>query len=258
MAPDLGRPAASRQRGAPPRRTAAVLVIGNELLSGKVADRNTPKLARLLREKGVQLRRVVVIPDEPDRIAAHTVRLSERYDLVFTSGGIGGTHDDLTMEGIARGFGTRVIHHPHFLAALRARGVEDSHRGLARVPEGCELRGGRPDGPWPVVVMRNVWILPGLPPAFEHKLQVIAECLPAGAPFHADSELVPGPEERLIPLLDRLAAVHPEVQIGSYPGPAGTRITLDGDDGDAVARAAAALRKALGPGSRSPGSAQTQ
>ena len=228
----------------PARPTAAFLVIGNEILSGKVADTNTGRLARLLRKKGIELRRVVTIPDEPDAIAAETAQLSAAHDLVFTSGGVGATHDDVTMEGVARAFGTGVIHHSRFLESLRQRGLETSHRDLARVPKGAELREGR-SGAWPVVVMRNVWILPGLPPVFERKLEILAECLPEGPRYFADEELVPRPEEELIPLLDRVVAAHPGVQIGSYPVPAGTRITLDGDDGKAVANAAAVLRKGL-------------
>lgn len=228
----------------PPRPAAAFLVIGNEILSGKVADTNTGLLARLLRKQGIALQRVVTIPDEPEVIAAETAQLSEAHDFLFTSGGVGATHDDLTMEGVARAFGTTVIHHPRFLESLRERGLEASHRDLARVPEGAELRQGQ-SGAWPVVVMRNVWILPGLPPVFERKLEILAECLPEGPRYFADEELVPRPEEELIPLLDRVVAAHPQVHIGSYPVAAGTRITLDGDDGQAVANAAAALRNGL-------------
>ena len=226
------------------RKTAAFLVIGNEILSGKVGDTNTRLLASLLRGKGIALRRVVTIPDEPDTIAAEVARLSGSHDLVFTSGGVGATHDDVTMEGVARAFSTSVTHHPRFLAALRERGLEASHRDLARVPEGCELREGQGSA-WPVPVMRNVWILPGLPPVFEKKLAILAGCLPEGPRYFADEELVPRPEEELIPLLDRLVAAYATVEIGSYPGSAGTRITLDGDDEEAVANAARALRQAL-------------
>lgn len=235
---------AGNAQTAPGRRTAAFLVIGNEILSGKVADTNTRLLARLLRGKGVDLRRIVTIPDEPAVIAAETAALSAAHDFLFTSGGVGATHDDVTMEGVARAFGTSVIHHPRFLASLRERGLETTHRDLARVPEGCELREGN-SGHWPVVVIQNVWILPGLPPVFERKLEILAECLPAGPAYYADEELVPRPEEDLIPVLDRLAAKYPDVQIGSYPGPEGTRITFDGDDQAAVARAAGDLRAAL-------------
>ena len=230
--------------GASSRRTAAFLVIGNEILSGNITDGNTRRLAVLLRAKGVRLRRVVTVEDEPEVIAAETRALAGRHDLVFTSGGVGGTHDDVTMEGVARAFRSRVTHHPRLLASLAERGFAESHRGLARVPEGAELRGGGGRA-WPVVVMENVWILPGLPPAFERKLRVVDACLPAGAPFHTDEELVPREEEELIPVLDRLVAAHPRVRIGSYPGPEGTRITLDGDDREEVANAAAALRNAL-------------
>lgn len=241
---DRGSEGRDVRTATPPRRTAALVVIGNEILSGKIADTNTRLLARLLRDKGVSLRRVVTIPDEPKTIAAEVAALSGAHDFVFTSGGVGATHDDVTMEGVAQAFGTPVVHHPRFLATLRERGLEATHRDLARVPEGCELREGA-SGAWPVPVMRNVWILPGLPPVFERKLEILAECIPDGPAYFAEEELVPRPEEELIPLLDRLVAAHPGVQIGSYPVPAGTRITFDGDNSDAVKDAAAALREAL-------------
>lgn len=231
-------------RPARPHRTAALLVIGNEILSGKIADTNTRRLARLLREKGVALQRVLTIPDDPAVIAAEAAALAGSHDLVFTSGGVGATHDDVTMEGVARAFGARVVHHPRFLTILRKRGLEETHRDLARVPEGAELRDGS-GGAWPVVVLRNLWILPGLPSAFERKLRVVSETLPGGDPYHADAEHIRRPEEELIPLLNRLVEDHPQVQIGSYPGPDGTRITFDGDDREAVASAAAALRDEL-------------
>ena len=241
---DRGSEGRDVRNATPPRRTAALLVIGNEILSGKIADTNTRLLARLLRNKGVSLRRVVTIPDEPDTIAAEVAALSGAHDFVFTSGGVGATHDDVTMEGVARAFGTPVVHHPRFLATLRERGLEATHRDLARVPEGCELREGA-SGAWPVPVMRNVWILPGLPPVFERKLEILAECIPDGPAYFAQEELVPRPEEELIPLLDRLVAAWPTVQIGSYPGSRATRITFDGDDEKAVADAARELRGAL-------------
>ena len=226
------------------RQTAALLVIGNEILSGKIADTNTQALARLLRKKGAALRRVVTIGDDPAAIAAEIASLRADHDLVFTSGGVGGTHDDVTMEGVARAFGVGVVLHPEFLKALRRRGLGEHHRSLARAPEGAVLR--RADGAgFPVVVMEEVWILPGLPPAFRQKLEVLDACLPDGAAYACDEERVPGPEEHLIPLLNRVVAQHPEVQIGSYPGDTETRITFDADDEDSVRRAAAAFRESL-------------
>src|SRR5512138_1709286 len=100
-------------------RTAGIILIGNELLSGKVADANAVYLCRELRALGVDVRRIVVIPDEVDRIAAEVAEFSQSFDVVFTSGGVGPTHDDVTIEGIARAFGVPVVRHPTLVALLQ-------------------------------------------------------------------------------------------------------------------------------------------
>ncbi len=100
-------------------RTAAALIIGNEILSGKVQDTNTGSLARELRALGVELKRVVVVPDEVPLIASELNALRLTHDMVFTSGGVGPTHDDVTVEGVARALGRRVVRHPEVEALLR-------------------------------------------------------------------------------------------------------------------------------------------
>src|SRR5512137_2091029 len=95
-----------------PIRTAGIIIIGNEILSGKVRDTNAYFLVTELRGLGVDVQRILVIPDEVETIGAESALFSKSYDFVFTSGGVGPTHDDVTMEGIARGFGVRVIKHP--------------------------------------------------------------------------------------------------------------------------------------------------
>jgi len=232
--------------------TAALLVIGNEILAGKIADTNTFRLASLLRRKGVALHRAVTVLDDPEEIAAEVRILSASHDHLFTSGGVGGTHDDVTMEGVAAAFGAEVHHAPGILAALEARGFGESHRGLARAPRGARLV-GEPDA-WPVVVMRNVWILPGLPSAFERKLRIVEERLAAGPQYFGETLELPTPEEQLIPALDAVVAAHPEIEIGSYPHAAGTRVTFDGDREDAVVAAARDFRRRMttGNGNRCP------
>src|SRR5215470_9329724 len=100
-------------------RTAGIVVVGNEILSGKVTDTNSPFLARELRRLGVTLLRILTIPDEVDVIAAAVREFHRAYDVVFTSGGVGPTHDDVTMEGVARGLNRRVIRHPDIEGRLR-------------------------------------------------------------------------------------------------------------------------------------------
>ena len=143
-----------------------MVVIGNEILSGKIADSNSPFLARELRKLGVTLGRITVIPDEVDVIAAVVAESSRDFDVVFTSGGVGPTHDDLTMEGVAKAFGLGVVEHDALRALIQTY-VDDPHPNqyllkMAHVPEGAELvETGRTV--FPAVLVRNVYILPGIP-----------------------------------------------------------------------------------------------
>ena len=126
----------------PPPASAAALVIGNELLSGKVEEANVVVLARTLRGLGVELRRVVVILDDIDEIAREVKALSKSHDWVFTSGGVGPTHDDVTVEGVAKAFGVAAVEHPFLAKQLRDHYKErctDGHLRMALVPEGATL-----------------------------------------------------------------------------------------------------------------------
>ena len=121
--------------------TAGIIIIGNEILSGKVTDTNAPFLTRELRALGVDLKRILTIPDELDEIAEAVREFGPRYDVVFTSGGVGPTHDDVTMEGIARGLGRPLIRHPMIESRLRdfyKEHVNDARLKMSEVPEGAE------------------------------------------------------------------------------------------------------------------------
>jgi molybdenum cofactor synthesis domain-containing protein len=149
-------------------KSAGIVLIGNEILSGKVTDANAAYLCRELRQLGVDVRRITVIPDEVELIATTVAEFSRSFDLVFTSGGVGPTHDDVTMEGIARAFQTRVIRHPALIRLL-----ESFHRGdlnearlrMAEVPEGAELFSAETLR-FPAVVVKNAYVLPGVPEIF--------------------------------------------------------------------------------------------
>ncbi len=151
--------------------TAALLVIGNEILSGKVRDTNSTFLAVELRKLGVDLERIVTIPDVIDTIARETRILSEAYDYVFTSGGIGPTHDDLTMDGIALAFERKVVLNQSMIDRMQRysdKPVNDAMRKMAMIPDGSEVLDV--GGLWfPVVVVENVHIFPGIPELFEKK-----------------------------------------------------------------------------------------
>jgi molybdenum cofactor synthesis domain-containing protein len=221
-------------------RTAAALIIGNELLSGKIADQNLLVLARELRSLGVLLRRVVMILDEVEVIAGEVRALSATHDVVFTSGGVGPTHDDLTMEGVARAFGVPLTNAGDIEALIRryyGERVTEGHLLMARVPSGARLV-STPAVPWPTVVMRNVWILPGVPEVFQMKLPHVRAELAGDPPFASLAVYTRLDEGDLKPLLDRVVRAHTGVEIGSYPKWHGadyrTKLTFDGLDGAQV------------------------
>ena len=165
-------------------RDAAALVIGNELLSGKTRDRNVAVLARTLRASGIALRRVVIVPDQVSVIADEIRTLSSAFDLLFTSGGVGPTHDDVTIEAVAKAFCTHVVTDEQIAEAIRRHfgdSVKPGHLLMARVPYGCRLV-AHDEGGWPTILMHNVWVLPGVPEVFSARLSAIKRYLQGGSP----------------------------------------------------------------------------
>jgi molybdenum cofactor synthesis domain-containing protein len=235
-------------------RTAAMLVIGNEILSGKVQDANTQALALTLRGLGIELRRVVTVPDEVALIAAELNALRAQYDYVFTSGGVGPTHDDVTIAAAARALGRQVVRNPALESLLRgyygAR-LTDGHLQMADVVEGTELHAG--DGPtWPAMVLGNVFILPGVPDIFRRKLTALRPRLAGDeAPFVLRSVYTSADEGEIKPHLDATVGAFPDIAVGSYPrlnDPAySVRVTFDGRDVARVEAAAADFIARLPP-----------
>jgi molybdenum cofactor synthesis domain-containing protein len=237
-----------------PAKTAAALLIGNELLSGKVVEANLVELARTLRSLGVKLCRVVMVPDEMDAIAREVRALSAEYDVVFTSGGVGPTHDDITIEAVALAFGVHALVHPEFEALLRnvygAR-MTEGHLRMALVPEGAELV-SHEEAKWPTVLMKNVWVLPGVPEAFRMKLVVVRSRVRGAQRFYTREVLTKIDEPDLKPLLDRVVGHHPEVDVGSYPkwfdARYKTKITFDATADDKLEAAVAEFLSLLPEG----------
>lgn len=221
-------------------RTAAALIIGNEILSGKVHEQNLVVLARALRVLGICLRRVVMIADEISTIAGEVTRLAATHDVLFTSGGVGPTHDDLTIQAVAVAFGTEVEVAPGIEAMIRGHfgeAVTPGHLLMARVPKGCELIASETIK-WPTVKMNNVWVLPGVPEVFKMKLAVVTQHLTAGRPFVSRAVYTNLDEAFLVPLLDQVVERNPAVEVGSYPKwrdpEYRTKLTFDGLDQAAV------------------------
>jgi molybdenum cofactor synthesis domain-containing protein len=235
-------------------RTAAALLIGNELLSGKTQEQNLMELARSLRALGIRLERVSIIGDDRAEIAAEVRALSARFDVVFTSGGVGPTHDDVTLEAVADAFGVAAKLDPAMSAILaQAYGERfvDSQQRMASIPDGAELKHSS-ELRWPTVVMRNVWLMPGVPELFRMKLVIVREHLSGPGPIFSRALFTRCEEPELKPLLDDTVAAHPRVEIGSYPQwfdkEYKTKVTFDGTERAEVDGAFATLAAALPPG----------
>ena len=235
--------------------TAGILVIGEEILSAKVEEENARYLVRELRGLGVAVRRIDVIPDEIDEIADAVRGMSSRYDHVFTSGGVGPTHDDVTMAAVAKAFGLRPARNSELEAKIcSAMGSNLHERALrmADIPEGARLLYG-PNGDrarWPVVTVRNVYLLPGVPEIFRRKFEMVRDMFRAGpiitrAVYSREGEAV------IAATLDAVVAEFPGVAVGSYPrldiAEYRVKITVDGRDAALVERATARIVEGLGP-----------
>jgi molybdopterin-biosynthesis enzyme MoeA-like protein len=231
--------------------TAAFLAIGNELLSGKVVEANLAPLAKTLRALGIELRTAEVLLDEVPTLVGAIARLSAAHGVVVTSGGVGPTHDDVTIEAVAKAFGRRVVRDPTLVELVRETfgdKTSDAHLRFADIPEGAELRRG-PDVSWPTPVLENVWILPGVPEVFRMKLATLRAWVTGPRPFVTRALVLNRDEVDLKAALDAVVAAHPLVSIGSYPALFNpryrTRITFDGTSESAVQAALDALRALL-------------
>jgi len=222
--------------------TAAIIVIGNEILSGKVVDTNAAFLSRELRQLGVALRRILVIPDELDVIAAAVRELQPAHDVIFTSGGVGPTHDDVTIAGVAQGLGRQVVRHPVLEEKIRefsgAR-INPARLKMADVPEGAQLI-FEGELAFPVLQVENIYILPGIPDLFRDKF------LAMRAPFAADPFFLRviytrATESAIAEHLNATLSAFPELQLGSYPklddSDYRVRLTLESKDQSYVNRA---------------------
>ena len=199
-------------------RTAGIVVIGNEILSGKVADTNSPFLAKELRALGVELRRIVTIPDELDVIGDTVREFSTAFVHDLTSGGVGPTHDDVTIEGIARGFGRRVVRHPELEAGLRrylGDRLNAHHLKMAEVPEGAELVPDANLG-FPTILLGNVYILPGIPEILYKKFEGMRLRF-QDDPFHLHVIYTSQGESTIADSLNQVVREFPELMLGSYP-----------------------------------------
>ncbi|ASY62926.1 Molybdopterin binding motif, CinA N-terminal domain [Sinorhizobium sojae CCBAU 05684] len=202
--------------------TAAMLAIGDELLSGRTKDKNIGHLADMLTLLGIDLREVRIVADDEAAIVEAVNALRGRYDHVFTSGGIGPTHDDITADAIAKAFGVECIHEPKAMELLGAmyerRGMEftESRKRMARMPAGAEHI-VNPVSTAPGFRIGNVYVMAGVPQVFQAMLDTLLPTLQAGTPILSRTVRSPFGEGDIgVPLTD-VQKKHPETSIGSYP-----------------------------------------
>lgn len=201
-----------------PNRTAGIIIIGDEILSGKVQDSNSFYLASELRKLGVNLMRISVIPDDAEIIGSETAAFSKHYDFVFTSGGVGPTHDDVTMEGIAKGFAARLIRHPQLEGYFRSKyngHLNEAVLKMTEAPEGAEVIDFG-NMSFPLVLYRNIFIFPGIPEYLRNKFSLIKERFRSSA-FHLRRLFLDAKESDIAEILNTIVAENREVSFGSYP-----------------------------------------
>jgi FAD synthetase len=235
--------------------SAAMVVIGDEILSGKTVDANSPWIAKRCRSIGLDLERIVVVLDDVQQIAEEVARCSARYDHVFTSGGVGPTHDDVTMPGVAKAIGVDLVRHPDLERILHEKitGVPTPEAlRMADVPEGAELWW---DGDlfFPVVVVGNICIFPGVPSLLRRKFDEIAHRF-EGTPIRSQSIQTEERESRIAGRLQEAQDRWPTVAIGSYPQydslPYTVTITMDSRDPEALEACRAHLTACIPPTSK--------
>jgi molybdenum cofactor synthesis domain-containing protein len=241
--------------------TAGLLVIGDEILSGRTQDRNVGQIATWLNLQGIRLAEVRVVPDDMERIGAAVNALRDAYDYLFTTGGIGPTHDDITVDAIAAALGVPVVVHPAARAALEAHyatrgGITEARLRMARVPEGAELIENPMSGA-PGIRIGNIFILAGVPHIAGLMLEALSGRLEGGRPVLSETIGCWAPESEVADILRETERAHPGSQIGSYPffreGKVGAnfvvrstdRALLDACRADLVARLNAAGREVV-------------
>jgi molybdenum cofactor synthesis domain-containing protein len=234
--------------------TAGLVVIGDEILSGRTHDRNIAQVASWLQVQGIRLAEVRVVPDDETRIVAAVNALREACDYLFTTGGIGPTHDDITVDAVAKALGVPVIVHPEARAVLEryyaSRGLEltEARLRMARVPEGADLIPNRMSGA-PGIKLGNVHLMAGVPHITAGMLDALTGTLEGGAPLLSETIGCWTAESEVAELLRKVEQAHENCQIGSYPffreGRVGANFVVRSTDADALGACAEALCDSL-------------
>ncbi|WP_126173906.1 competence/damage-inducible protein A [Altericroceibacterium xinjiangense] len=234
--------------------TAALIVIGDEILSGRTHDKNIAQVAGWLQVQGIRLMEVRVVSDSMDRIAEAVNALRTEHDYLFTTGGIGPTHDDITVDAVAAALGLPVTIHPEAQAMLEAYyadrgGVNEARLRMARVPQGADLIPNRMSGA-PGIRIHNIFLMAGVPHITAQMLDALTGTLEGGAPLLAETVGCWVAESEVADLLREVEQAHLDCQIGSYPffreGKVGANFVVRSTDRDDLQSAVHSLCDGLG------------
>lgn len=207
-------------------QNAAILVIGNEVLSGRTREANAWLAAQKFFERGCHLSEIAIVADIQAEIVQTLNRLRQKYDAVITSGGIGPTHDDVTMDAVAQAFDVELLEHTETMEKLRSRFGDDINPGrrrMARLPQGAEPILCK-ESLMPGAAIGNVYVLAGVPYIFASQLETLLDQF-GGTPFIREEVEVELPESCFAEHLSEIQGRFPEVEIGSYPGRCGNNPT---------------------------------
>src|SRR5690348_2210566 len=233
--------------------TAGILVIGDEILSGRTKDKNIGFIAEYLTNIGIDLKEVRVVADEEADIIAALDALRTRYTYVFTTGGIGPTHDDITADSVAKAFGVGIDHHPEVVARFRERWSEqdlnEARLRMARIPDGAELIQSATILA-PGFKLGNVIVMAGIPTIMQAMMDIVAPKLKSGVKMLSDSVRANAREGDIGGPLREIANAHPGTIIGSYPfldenGKPNTNLVVRSRDPDKLSAAMNAVREML-------------
>lgn len=239
--------------------TAALAVIGDEILSGRTQDKNVAQIAAWLNVQGIRLAEVRIVPDRTEAIVEAVNILRERNDYLFTTGGIGPTHDDITVDAIAEALGVPVDYHPHAVSVLEAYyadrgGLTETRKRMARVPRGADLIENRMSGA-PGIKIGNIFIMAGVPHITAGMLDALTGTLEGGLPVLSRTIGCWVAESEVADLLSKAEKAHEGVSIGSYPffreGRVGANFVVRATDAALADRCVADLTTALEQSGRS-------
>ena len=200
--------------------TAAVLVIGDEILSGRTKDKNIGYIADYLMQIGIDLREVRIVPDVEEEIVDAVNALRRRYTYVFTTGGIGPTHDDITADCVAKAFGVGISEHPRaielLLTRIKPEDLNEARRRMARIPHGADLVENRVSTA-PGFMIENVVVMAGVPSIMQAMMDIVAPKLKSGVRMLSESVRADAREGDIGTPLRAIQEAHPDTSIGSYP-----------------------------------------